>query len=178
LASENKEAKIDVSDEVPVASSETVISTASQPLVTTNIQYRDTGVILSVTPHINERGLVTLDISQEVSEQNEDDVEVAGTSYPAFFKRRVATTLTVEDGQTIVIGGLISEVNVDDEFGVPVLKDVPILGWLFKSKTKTKRRAELIILLTPRVIKDLEDVKRVTDEFKDRVGNVVKEINY
>ena len=178
LASENVEAKIDVSDEVPVASSETVITTGSQPLVTTNIQYRDTGVILSVTPHINERGLVTLDVSQEVSEQNEDDVEVAGTSYPAFFKRKVSTTLTVEDGQTIVIGGLISEVNVDDEFGVPGLKDVPILGWLFKNKTTTKRRSELIILLTPRVINDLEDVKRVTNEFKDRVGNVVKEIEF
>jgi general secretion pathway protein D len=108
LASDNQEARIDISQEIPTVSAETVIPSGGTSITTTTVQYRDTGVLLAVTPHINERGLVTMDVYQEVSEQAED-VVVAGESFPSFFKRVVQTSLTVQHGQTIVLGGLIRE---------------------------------------------------------------------
>ncbi|MBC2734003.1 MAG: type II secretion system secretin GspD [Desulfobacteraceae bacterium] len=175
LASDGKEAKIDVSNEIPIISSETVISSSAEPLVTTDIQYRDTGVLLSVTPHINENGLVTMAVYQEVSEQGED-VNVAGENYPSFFKRSVDTTLTVKDDQTIVLGGLIRENKGQNRSGVPGLIDIPGLGWLFGSRDDTYDKAELIILLTPRVITSLDDVQAVTEEFEEKVGETMQYI--
>ena len=175
LASDGKEAKIDVSNEIPIISSETVISSSAEPLVTTDIQYRDTGVLLSVTPHINENGLVTMAVYQEVSEQGED-VNVAGENYPSFFKRSVDTTLTVKDDQTIVLGGLIRENKGQNRSGVPGLIDIPGLGWLFGSRDDTYDKAELIILLTPRVITSLNDVQAVTEEFEEKVGETMQYI--
>jgi general secretion pathway protein D len=175
LASDGKTAKIDVSNEIPIVSSETIISSSAEPLVTTDIEYRDTGVLLSVTPHINENGLVTMDVYQEVSEQGED-VNVAGENYPSFFKRSVDTTLTVGHDQTIVLGGLIRENKGQNRSGVPGLMDVPLLGWLFGDRDQTYDKAELIILLTPKVITSLDDVKAVTDEFERKVSQTMQYI--
>ncbi len=175
LASDGKEAKIDVSNEVPIISSETVISSSAEPLVTTDIQYRDTGVLLAVTPHINENGLVTMDVYQETSEQGED-VNVAGANYPSFFKRSVDTTLTVGNDQTIVLGGLIRENKNSGRSGVPGLIDIPGLGWLFGDRSTTQDKAELIILLTPRVITSLDEVRAVTEEFEKKVVETIQYI--
>jgi len=175
LASDNKEAKIDISDEIPIISSETTVTSGTQPIITTDIQYRDTGVILSVTPHINENALVTMDIFQEVSEQSEN-VTVAGVQYPSFFKRTVNTTLTVKHGQTIVLGGLIREKKSNKRNGVPLLMDIPYLGYLFGGRDQDINKTELIILLTPRVINTLDDVKIVTEEFERKVSGVVDSI--
>ena len=171
LASDNKEAKIDVSREVPVATGDTAVS-AGTTISTTSIEYRDTGVILSVTPHINDRGLVTMDISQEVSDLDED-VNVAGKNYPSFFKRTVKTTLTVKHGQTIVIGGLIRDKEEEDISGVPCLIDVPVVRYMFGLSKKKTEKIELIVLITPRVVADLDDVDAVTQEFKQKVRNVM-----
>lgn len=173
LASDNKEAKIDVSSEIPIVSSETTITSSAEPLVTTDIQYRDTGVLLSVTPHINENGLVTMEIYQEVSELAEN-IEVAGVSYPSFFKRAVDTTLTVSHGQTIVLGGLIRENKTHNRDGVPLLMDLPIIGVLFGSRNDDFDKTELIILLSPKVIDSLDDVVAVTEEFESKVIDVMK----
>jgi len=175
LASDGQEAKIDVSNEVPIISSETVISSSAEPLVTTDIQYRDTGVMLAVTPHINENGLVTMDVYQETSEQGED-VNVAGQNYPSFFKRSVDTTLTVGNDQTIVLGGLIRENKNQGRRGVPGLIDIPGLGWLFGDRSTTQDKAELIILLTPRVITSLDEVRAVTEEFEKKVAETIQYI--
>ena len=175
LASDGKEAKIDVSNEVPIISSETVISSSAEPLVTTDIQYRDTGVRLAVTPHINENGLVTMEVYQETSERGED-VNVAGANYPSFFKRSVDTTLTVRDDQTIVLGGLIRENKNQGRSGVPGLIDIPGLGWLFGDRNRTYDKAELIILLTPRVITSLDEVIAVTEEFEKKVAETIQYI--
>ena len=171
LASDNKEAKIDVSREVPVASGETSVASGST-ISTTSIEYRDTGVILSVTPHINDRGLVTMDISEEVSDVDED-VNVAGLNYPSFFKRTVKTTLTVRHGQTIVIGGLIKDKEEEDIAGVPCLIEIPVARYFFGQVKKRAKKIELIVLITPRVVADLEDVDAVTQEFKQKVRNVM-----
>jgi len=171
LASDNKEAEIDISTEIPVASSEYQYTSGTEPMIQTNIQYRDTGLILTVTPHINERRLVTMDIKQEVSDQSHD-VSVGGKDYPSFFKRSVNTTLTVKHGQTIVIGGLMKHSKSDGESGVPWLVKIPVLGFLFGKKTASFSKSELIILITPHVITTLDDVDEVTDEFKTKVRNV------
>ena len=171
LASDNQEAKIDVSREIPVASGETAVS-GGTAISTTTIEYRDTGVILAVTPHINDRGLVTMDISQEVSDVDAD-VRVAGKDYPSFFKRTVKTTLTVKHGQTIVIGGLIRDKEEEDISGVPCLIDVPVVRYLFGQEKKKTEKIELIVLITPRVVANLDDVDAVTQEFKQKVRNVM-----
>jgi len=176
LASDNKEARIDISNEIPVASSNYEYTSTENPVIATNIQYRDTGVILTVTPHINERGLVTMEISQEVSEVS-SSVKVAGKEYPSFYKRNIATTLTVKHGQTIVIGGLIKENRSDTAQGTPCLVHIPVIRFLFGSESKEFHKTELIVLITPRVVIDLEDVDTVTEEFKQKVDNVIKVFN-
>jgi general secretion pathway protein D len=175
LASDNQEARIDVSQEIPTVTAETVVPTSGEAIVTTTVQYRDTGVLLAVTPHINERGLVSMDIYQEVSEQAED-VEVAGESFPSFFKRVVQTSLTVQHGQTIVLGGLIRENRSDASSGIPWLARMPIFGFLFGSTRDAFDKTELIILLTPRVIADLDAVDSITEGFKSKVNSVVKDM--
>jgi general secretion pathway protein D len=175
LASDNQEARIDVSQEIPTVTAETVVPTSGEAIVTTTVQYRDTGVLLAVTPHINERGLVTMDIYQEVSEQAED-VQVAGESFPSFFKRVVQTSLTVQHDQTIVLGGLIRENKSKSSSGIPWLARIPIVGFVFGATRDAFDKTELIILLTPKVIVGLDDVDAVTDGFKFKVDSVVKEM--
>jgi len=173
LASDNKEAKIDVSREIPVASSQTYYASATA-VSQTSIEYRDTGVILSVTPHINDRGLVTMDISEEVSDLEKKNIEVGGQEYPAFFKRTINTTLTVGHGQTIAIGGLIKDKEDENIAGVPCLIKIPVVRYLFGDWGKEVEKIELIVLITPRVVADSDDVDAVTDEFKQKVRNVMK----
>ena len=170
LASDSKEAKINVTQEIPVATSTFTWDNRDDNLFETSIQYRDTGVILSVTPHINEYGLVSIDVNQEVSQQA-GLVRISNVEErPSFFKRSVNTTLTVQNGQTIVIGGLIGEVKNDDWSGIPCVGDVPVLSYIFGKKTQRTEKRELIIFITPKVIASLEDVDIVSEEFRNRVG--------
>jgi general secretion pathway protein D len=175
LASDNQEARIDISQEIPTVSAETVIPSGGSSITTTTVQYRDTGVLLAVTPHINERGLVTMDVYQEVSEQSED-VVVAGESFPSFFKRVVQTSLTVQHGQTIVLGGLIRENKSKAASGVPWLVRLPVIGFIFGSTRDFFDKTELIIMLTPVVIVDLDDVDAVTEGFKSKVDSVIRDL--
>lgn len=172
LASNDKEAKINISTEVPVASAQyQTTNLSNQSMVQTNIQYRNTGIILSVTPHINDNGLVSMTVNQEVSDKA-GDVLVGGTSYPSFFQRSVSTNLTVAHNQTIVIGGLIKEDKSEGQAGVPILHSIPIIGHLFGKEIQSTSRNEMIILITPRVIADLSAVDAVTGDFKARLGNL------
>lgn len=174
LASDNKEAKINVSDKIPVASAEYIYNTGGEGVTQTNIQYRDTGIILTVKPHINERGLVSMEVSQEVSEQG-DGVEVGGQSYPSFRERSVNTTLTVKHGQTLVIGGLMRERESKGRSGVPILNQIPGIGFIFGKDSEEYVKTELILLITPRVIVSLDDIDAVTEEFKNKVDRVRKQ---
>lgn len=173
LASDNKEASINISTEVPVASAQYQYTTGTEPVIQTNIQYRNTGLILTVTPHINDRGLVTMVIKQEVSDQSQN-VQVGDTTYPSFFKRSVDTTLTVRHGQTIVIGGLIKQTKSDGVSGVPGLVRIPVLRWLFGKEQRSSDKSELILLITPHVITSLTDIDAVTEEFKAKVGTLTQ----
>lgn len=172
LASDNKEAKIDISTQIPVASA-SIVTTGNNPLTQTTIQYRDTGIILAVTPHINDRGLVSMDINQEVSETGEGQ-SVGGNTYPSFRQRRVNTSLTVGDGQTIVMGGLMREKKQEIDSGVPFFSSIPILGFLFGKESKTQEKTDLMLFITPRVIVNLSDVDAITQEFKQKVNQLVR----
>ncbi len=169
LASDNKEAKINISNEIPVKNVEYKSGTDAD-IIETSIQYRNTGIIMSVTPHINEHGLVSMDLSQEISEQNPGQ-EGQETS---FYKRTVNTSLTVKDGQTIVIAGLMKENKKKDLSGTPCLINMPVINYIFGKKSSSGDKTELIIFITPRVIASLDDVDIVTEEFKSKMGNVLK----
>jgi len=169
LASNSMPATIDISQEIPIASSQYQYTTGEEPLLETSIEYRDTGIMLSVTPNINEHGLVTMDIDQEISEQA-TNVSVGGSDYPSFFKRSVASTLTVQSGQTIVIGGLIRETKSDGASGTPWFTDLPVLSFLFGKTSDSVSKTELIILISPYVIATPDDVDAVTQEFTNKLS--------
>lgn len=172
LASDNKEAKIDISDDIPVVSTEyTATTTGSTPVFQTNVQYRKTGIILSVTPHINENGLVSMKLNQEVSNVG-PGVPAGGSTYPSFKKRSVTTDLTVANNQTIVIGGLMREERSNTRAGTPFLSNLPLIGFLFGKQTDSLTKTELVILITPRVINSTESVDKMTENFRKKIEAV------
>lgn len=177
LASDNKEAKIEITTEQPISSA-VYNHTGDSDVVETSIEYRDTGIILTVTPHINERGLVTMDVRQEVSEVLKDDVVVGSSDgkFPSFFKRVAETTLTVQNRQTIVIGGLIRQKRERVRRGVPFLVKIPVLGFIFGYTSDTISKTELMIVLTPTVIINSDDVDNATEEFKQKLGKLQEEL--
>ena len=168
---DNQTARLQVGDQVPVAtSSAQSVVTTDAPLVT-NIDYKDTGVILAVTPHVNASGLVMLDISQEVS-----DVVSTTTSTlnsPTIEQRRINSSVAVRSGMEIVLGGLISTNRTKENDGIPFLMGIPIIGNAFKSQaTSTGTRTELLIFLRPTVMGTSTDIRNVVDEIKSRMSAV------
>jgi general secretion pathway protein D len=172
LASDNKPANINVTTEVPIPSTSYMIQTTTTPVTETQVAYRNTGVILDVTPHINEHGLVTMDISQEVSDIGVPML-VAGQEYFTFDKRLIKTTLTVKHNQAIVIGGLIKNLKSEATAGVPWLINIPFIRWLVGTEKTKATKSELIVMITPRVITSLEDVDAVSEEFKKKIANAI-----
>jgi len=174
LASNSLPAKIDVSQEIPVASSQYQYTTSNDPLVETDIAYRDTGILLSVTPNINDQGLVTMEISQEISEQA-NSILVAGRLYPSFYKRSTETTLSVQSGQTIVIGGLIRETKSESLSGTPWFINLPVINFLFGQTSDSVSKNELIILISPYVIDSPDDVDAITQELSSKLHSLFVE---
>jgi general secretion pathway protein D len=174
LALDNREAKIEIANEVPVATS------ISQPQdVTQNIysqvQFKSAGVILSVTPHVNEKKQVTLKINQEVSELGEK-VPIAGQDYQGFITRKAITSAIVQDGHTLIIGGIISENKRKDRVGIPFLSEIPVLGYLFGSTTDSTERRELILMVTPHVVATHDEADLLTREYESRIKAVKRKI--
>jgi general secretion pathway protein D len=171
LAVDNHESTIEVvQDEPTVGSSQTSAETTS---VTQTIQYRSVGVILKVTPLINESGLVTLDITQEVSNILAQR-EVEGINSPSFQTRKATTNLVVQDNHTIIIGGLMQTQQENVHTGIPILKNIPILGYLFGSKGYQTKKTELLFAITPHVIHTKEQADALTQEFSNRVKSLRK----
>ena len=136
--------------------------------VVTTKQYLSTGVILTVTPRINAGGRVTLDVNQEVSNPTSD------SSNPNIATRKAQTVVTVSSGETIPLAGLIQETNVTGSSGVPLLSKIPLIGGLFGTQSLTKKRTELVILITPTVITNSEDARAVTDEIRRKLPSLEK----
>ena len=169
LAVNNKEADIEVSEDVPTITGSVTDSTGGG--VTNTVQYKKTGIILKVTPHINSRGLVKLDLEQEVSAPGEFDKNLQNFS---FLTRKATTSAVVEDGQTMILGGMMKTNINNSTIGIPFLKDIPGIGNLFKSTTKKRTKTELIFLITTHVIYNREDADRITNEFSKTIKGVKK----
>jgi len=163
---DNQEATIQVGTDVPILTGQVATTQSAGTNATgvvQSIQYRATGVILKVKPTINTEGLLTMDITQEVSEMGSNP---PGISSPSILERKIHTSVVATSGQSIVLGGLISENNSNAANKVPLLGDIPILGNLFKSKTISKRKTELIVILTPTILSTPEQATSITDEIK------------
>jgi len=165
LVSDNKEAQIQVGKQVPIVTGETYAQAGVIPQKT--IQYKDIGIILKVKPQVNDGGLVNLQISQEVSTYSTIEL-TTGTKDIIIEKTSASTNLVVQDGHTIIIGGLIREDRNKTFTGIPWLRDIPFIGWLFGGTSDTVERTELVILLTPHVIKSLKDAKKSTSNYVDK----------
>ena len=164
LVLDNQEAIIQVGSDVPI-----VVSEATTQIVTNiirSIQYRHTGVILKVKPTINTEGMVTLYISQEVSEMG---ASPPGIESPTILIRKINTNVVAQSGQSVILGGLISENRGYTVNKVPILGDIPILGNLFKTTTESKRKSELIVILTPTIINNPEEAAYITKELKTQL---------
>lgn len=163
----NQPARLQVGDQVPIATQSAVSTFSSGAPVVNSIEYRDTGVILRVTPRVNASGLVLLDIAQEVS-----DVASTTTSSlnsPTISQRRLSSSVAVGDGQTIALGGLIRDNRATSKNGIPFLQDIPVLGALFGTRTSATTRTELIVLITPRVVRSGEEARAVTEELQRKL---------
>jgi general secretion pathway protein D len=176
LTSENKKAVINVSTSVPIITSQqtSAVSTPGTTAGTTSttittggvnqtVEYRDAGVILTVTPRIGEKGTVALDVKQEV---NAVGVATPPTNSPSFIKREAETSVVLLNNQTLVLGGLIQDKLTNDDRGIPVLKKIPVLGYLFGFTERKIEKTELLLLITPRVIGTAADAARITDEMR------------
>ena len=139
---------------------------------TTSVQYRDTGISLLVMPRISASGSITLDITAEVSSPGPGIPMSDTQSAPSFSKTSVTGTLSVQDGKTVAIAGLIRDSKDSSRSGVPFLSEIPILGSLFGHTTNTSQRSELIILITPHVIKTPDKFEEATQELKDSLRHV------
>ena len=165
MAANNQEATIQIGDEVPILTSQSVPLVSQQTSFSTStITYRNTGILLTLRPQINARGLVTLEIAQEVSSASTTTTGVNNT--PTISVRQAKTTLTTADNQTVVLGGLIREDLTRNRSGIPGLRSVPLVGALFSSESKETKRTELIVMITPHVVSSLEEGARVTDKMK------------
>jgi general secretion pathway protein D len=171
LVSDNREARIQVGQQVPLITSSTNVTGTVD--IQNTIQYKDIGIILKVKPQVNDSGLVSLEISQEISSLGASvsfsTAEDAPTA-PSINKIEATTNLVAQDGQTIVIGGLIREDTTHDRTGIPFLSKIPVIGWLFGTTNNNDTRNELVILITPRVIRSLADAADVTSDFIERHG--------
>jgi len=177
IASDNRPARIQVGSEEPIATGNVQAATGSLNTLSTSttIQYRNTGRILTIIPQVNSQGLVNLQIKAEVSARGED-VTVGQDKYPAFNTQDAETTAVVQDGDTLVIGGLIGELKRKNRVGVPYLMDIPVIGRFFGTTSEEANRTELIMLITPRVIRNRSDSRIVTTDFKAGLEKVRTEL--
>jgi general secretion pathway protein D len=166
----NHEAQLQVGDQVPIVTQSSVgVTNPGAPIVNT-VQMRDTGVILRVTPRVNKGGLVIMEVSQEISDVV--PTTTSGIDSPTIQQRLLTSTVAVQSGQTVALGGLIRETKSDNRSGLPWFQRIPLLGRLFGASDIGTRRTELIILLTPRVVRDLGDTKELTDYLREQFRDI------
>lgn len=152
MALHNQQAELQVGDQVPVITQSAVSVTNPDAPIVNQTAYRDTGVILSVTPHVRAGGIVEIDITQEVSSVVQ--TSSSGIDSPTIRQRRITSTLLVPSGQSVALGGLIATTRTTNERGLPVLRELPVVGRVFGSDSESVDRTELVILLKPTVITD------------------------
>jgi general secretion pathway protein D len=179
IATDSIPATMNVGSQIPVATSSAAVGGLQQngsSVFANTISNQTTGVTLNIVARVNSSGVVTMIINQQVSAPQANTA--SNIDSPAFSNRSVSTQVTVQDGDTIAIGGAITESNTESSSGVPFLHRIPYLGFLFGSKSYNRSRSELIIFLTPKVIYDTNQMMDATEEIRNslkRVGRLIKD---
>lgn len=160
---DNHTAQIHVGDQQPVRSTQTITDGGT---TSNSIQYKDTGVMLAVSPSVNAGGMVSMQIEQSVTDVGSVD---SATGQRTFLQRQLSSRVAVRDGETLVLGGLIRDNHTNGKQGLPLLHDIPVVGNLFGTTTTVKNRTELLVMLTPRVISNETELRRVGEELQQRM---------
>ena len=160
---DNHTATIAVGNQQPVKLGDTITTGG---VITSNIQYKDTGVNLAVTPSVNAGNMVTMQINQSVTDVGQVD---AATLQRSFLQRQFASKVAVRSGETLVLGGLIRDNTTNGKSGLPGLQDIPLFGSLFGANVKSTNRTELLVIITPRVVRTEQDMRQIGQELKDRM---------
>jgi general secretion pathway protein D len=179
----NQQAKINVGQQVPISTGTSSIPLAGGAVApsfaqSNTIQYKDTGVTLEVTPRVNANGMVIMEIKQIVS--SVVSLPATGSTAtqqqtPTIDKKEIESSVAVRDGESIVLGGLIDEQDTENRGGIPFLYDLPLIGPLFGSTSHDKTKNELVVLITPRVVKSKQDSRLISDEFKRKLTGIYEE---
>jgi general secretion pathway protein D len=175
IATDSVPASLNVGEDVPTLTSQAVANGVQQggnSLFANSIGSRSTGVSLNITPYVNASGIVTMTINQNVSAPQ--PTTTSSISSPSFATKNVQTQVTVQDGDTIALAGIISESETYGSAGIPFLSRIPVVGAAFGNKTVSKARTELIIFITPRVIYDSNQLVEASDELKNKVRGLQK----
>jgi type II secretory pathway component GspD/PulD (secretin) len=175
LVRHEQKAVIQVGQEEPILTQELQEADPAQAgqFITSNtVEYKSIGVILTVTPRIGENRMITLDVSQEVTSIQSEVTQ--GINSPRFTTRKATTSLVVEDGKTIIIAGIIESRYDNVVEKIPVISRIPVLGHLFKSQSRTKKKTELMLILTPHIVNNSADADRLTQEFERRLKAIEK----
>ncbi len=171
LVLDNEAARLQVGNLVPFLTSSSQSTLTGNAPVINSIDYRETGVIMEVTPRVNSGGLVTLDISQEVSDVDATATANSAIQSPTFMQRNVSSRVVVQDGQTVGLAGLIRDSSSRSNSGIPWLKDIPLLGFLAGRQDNVRGRTELLVLITPHVVHDQRDARALTEDLRDQLIN-------
>ena len=171
VALDNETAVIKVGEQVPITTQQVINTTTIDSPIVSAIEYRDAGMILRVHPRISSRGLVTLKINQELSAVvgNSDGT---ATLTPVVKQRSIASTVSVNDQQTVVLGGLISNQESNDRQGLPFIERIPLLGDVLGQTNNSSTRTELVVFITPKVIRDGRDASVVSRELRNALNSL------
>jgi general secretion pathway protein D len=174
IATDSIQAQLNVGTEVPTLAAQAVspLQSSGNSLFASTVTNRNTGVTLAILARVNVSGIVTMIINQEVSAPIA--AAANGIQSPSFSKRNVQTQVTVQDGDTIAIGGIIQETDTESSSGIPVLHRIPVVGGAFGSKSTSKSRTELVVFLTPRVIYDTNQIMDASEEMKGQFKKLTK----
>jgi general secretion pathway protein D len=165
---DNKRATLQVGDEVPIVTQSAVAVQVPGAPIVNSVNMRNTGIILNITPRISDGGRVLLDIEQEVS--TAVTTTTSGIASPTIQQRRIKTTVSVDDGNCIVLGGLIQDKATNTRNQTPLVGEIPILGNLFKQKDDNITRVELLIAITPKIVRDNGQIRAIAAEFRDKIN--------
>ena len=173
LTTDNKEAKIMVGEKRPIVTSTSMSSGGTQQ---SGYEYKDIGIELTVTPHINKKGFVVMEVSQKINNVG-GNVTIDGNEVPIITSREFGASISVNDRRTIVLGGLVSSETKDDVTKIPFLGDVPLLGYLFRYQSNEKKRGELMVMITPYVLTSPQDIYSETSrrfEALEKADNLLR----
>ncbi|MBN1613878.1 MAG: type II secretion system secretin GspD [Deltaproteobacteria bacterium] len=166
LTLDNEEAEVNVGKNVPYITRQ---ETSTTSIDYSNYEYKDVGFMLKVTPHINDENYVRLKIDQQVSKVVTAE---STTGLPTTLKRTAKTVVVVKDKETVVIGGLVGDSTDMGTYKIPLLGDIPLLGWLFKSRVTAREKTNLFVFITPHIIRTYSDAAAITKQKHEEVGEV------